>query len=200
MYFWRKMSEKQRAEALEYRRIQRWPKHSPPHFAFAGSGRYLITASCYEHAHVIGASHQRLTELEIKVLEACEKFCSDIYAWCILPNHYHLLVRTEILTALRQELGRVHGRTAFLWNGEDSTRGRQVWHNCFERKITSEGHYYASLNFVLNNAVHHGYAEKWQDWEWSNANQYLEDVGAAEAERVWREYPLNDYGKKWDIY
>jgi putative transposase len=160
----------------------------------------LITAACYEHAHIIGASHRRLTEFEIKILQACEKYCTDTYAWCILPNHYHLLVRTETLKALIHELGLVHGRTSLKWNGEDKSRGRQVWHNCFERKIKSEAHYYASLNYVLNNAVYHGYVEKWQDWAWSNASQYLEDVGTDEAERVWKEYPLNDYGKKWDIY
>jgi putative transposase len=200
MYLWRKLSQKQRAEALEYRRIQRFPKHSPPHFDFAGSGSYLITAACYEHKHIIGVSPRRMTECEIAVLTACEKHCSDIYGWCILPNHYHLLVRTAVIKLLRSELGLFHGRSSFAWNGEDDLRGRQVWHNCFERKITSAGHYYAALNYVLNNAVHHGYAEKWQDWTWSNANSYLEDVGTDEAERVWREYPVKDFGKKWDIY
>ncbi|HMT08335.1 MAG TPA: hypothetical protein PKA82_10050 [Pyrinomonadaceae bacterium] len=200
MYYWRKLSEKQRAEVLEYRRTQRYPKHSPPHFDSDSEVIYIVTASCYEHAHIIGKSHLRLADCEVRVLAACEKFCSDVYAWCVLPNHYHLLVKTASMKLLRKELGLVHGRTSFEWNGEDDTRGRQVWHNCVERKMRSERHFYASLNYVLNNAVHHGYVEKWQDWQWSNAAQYLEAIGSERAKEIWREYPVNDYGSKWDVF
>ena len=71
--------------------------------------------------------------------------------------------------------------------------------NGFERKIKSERHFYASLNYVLNNAVHHGYVENWQDWVWSNAKQYLEKTGREKAVKIWLAYPILDYGKKWDV-
>jgi putative transposase len=32
----------------------------------------------------------------------------------------------------------------------------------------------------------------------SSAQQFLESVGREEAERVWREYPVLDYGRGWD--
>lgn len=142
----------------------------------------------------------RLTECEARILAACEKHCSAIYSWCILPNHYHLLFKTAAIKLFRKELGLFHGRTSYEWNGEDETRGRQVWHNCFERKIRSERHFYASLNYVLNNAVHHGYAEKWQDWQWSNATQHLESIGSERAKEIWQEYPVKNYGSKWDTF
>jgi putative transposase len=50
----------------------------------------------------------------------------------------------------------------------------------------------------LHNAVRHGYVERWQDWPYSNAVQYLADIGTEEAKRRWREYPLLDYGNHWD--
>lgn len=148
MYYWRQLTEKQRAEALEYRRIQRYPKHTPPHFDSDKELTYIITAACYEHKHIIGKSHLRLTDCEARILAACEQHCTAIYAWSILPNHYHLLVRTAAMKLMRKELGLFHGRTSFEWNGEDNTRGRQVWHNCFERKMRSERHFYASLNYM----------------------------------------------------
>jgi hypothetical protein len=74
MYYWRSLSEKQREEIREYRRIQHFPKHSPPHFDFDGPARYLITASCFEHRHVPGVSSSRMSECERGVLDACEKF------------------------------------------------------------------------------------------------------------------------------
>ena len=53
-----------------------------------------------------------------------------VVAWCVLPNHYHLLLATsDILEFLEQEqLGKMHGRTSFNWNGEEKQRGRKVWY------------------------------------------------------------------------
>lgn len=141
-----------------------------------------------------------MSDFESRLLAACSEFCSETYAWCLLPNHYHFLAMTSRMADLRREIGKLHGKTAYEWNGEDGLRGRKVWFNCFERAMKSDRHYFASLNYVLNNAVHHGYAEKWQDWPWSNARQYLEEVGCKRATEIWRQYPLLDYGTKWDKF
>ncbi len=198
MYQWRKMSEEQRADALQYRNARRFPKHSLPHFDFEGETQYLLSAACYEHAHIIGKNSQRMTECEFEILEICEEFCSEIYAWCFLPNHYHILLKTAEMKNLRRAIGLFNGRNAFRWNGEDGSRGRIVWRNCFERRIKSNRHFYASVNYVLNNPVHHGYVENWQDWTWSNAREYLQELGREKALEIWRNYPLLDYGAKWD--
>jgi putative transposase len=200
MYLWRKMNERQREDALKYRQLQRFPKHSPPHFDFKGEHQYIITAACYEHSHIIAKSPERLTDCETEVLQTCSEFSSEIYSWCILPNHYHILLKTDRINNLRKAIGLFHGRSSFKWNGEDNSRGRQVWHNCFERAMKSERHFYASLNYVLNNPVHHGYCERWQDWNWSNAKEYLERTGKVKALEIWREYPILDYGKQWDKF
>ncbi|HKV42075.1 MAG TPA: hypothetical protein VJX67_22915 [Blastocatellia bacterium] len=140
-----------------------------------------------------------MSECEADVLEVCHQFSSEVYAWCLLPNHYHVLLLTERIKELLRELGQFHGRSSFKWNGEDHQRGRQIWFNCFERKMKSERHFWVSLNYVNNNAVHHGYVDQWQDWPWSSAPEFLQRVGREEAERIWREYPVLDYGKKWDV-
>ena len=200
MYLWRKMSERQREDALNYRRIRRFPKHSLPHFDFEGEHQYIVTAACYEHAHIISKNHERMTECEADILNICQKFCLETYAWCILPNHFHILVKTAEINKLRKEIGLFHGRSSYKWNGEDNQRGRIVWRNCFERKMKSERHFYASLNYVLNNAVHHGYIQFWEDWVWSNAAEYLKETGRENALKIWRQYPILDYGKNWDEF
>jgi putative transposase len=200
MYIWRKMTDKQREDAMTYRRTRRFPKHSPPHFDTEGEGQFIITAACYEHLPVIGKSIERMTDYEQALLEICDQFATDIYAWCVLPNHYHVLLKTALIKSLRKELGSLHGRTSYNWNGEDDTRGRKVWHNCVERLMRSERHFYATLNYVLHNPVHHGYCDRWQDWQWSNATEYLEKVRIETASQIWREYPILDYGKKWDVF
>ncbi|MDT4969295.1 MAG: REP-associated tyrosine transposase [Acidobacteriota bacterium] len=120
MYDYRRMTPEQRIEAVEYRRLREHPLHSPPHLQFLGQRQFFITGTCYEHKHHIGLKHERMTKCEADLLSACEKFAVSIYAWCVLPNHYHVMVRTEEIEALRHELGRLHGRSSFNWNREEN--------------------------------------------------------------------------------
>ena len=139
-----------------------------------------------------------IAEFEAEWLGTLGEHAQGVFAWVVLPNHYHALLHTADVSVLLKAVGHLHGRISFRWNGEESCRGRQVWHRAVETAIKSERHFWASMNYVLHNAVRHGYADRWQDWPYSNAAQYLAEVGRAEAERRWREYPLLNYGKDWD--
>lgn len=199
MYYYRQMTSEQREEIMQYRRLRNLPFHSPPHWAMGFSGQYLITAACFEHVEIIGKSPERLTECEEQLLAACSHHASKIYAWCILPNHYHVLLASRSIKSLSKELGKFHGRSSFTWNAEDRRRGRQVWFRSFDREIRSEPHFWATVNYIHHNPVHHGHVKKWQDWIWSSATKFLEEVGQKRAAEIWRAYPILDYGKGWDV-
>ncbi len=197
MYQWRRMTPEQRREALTERQRRNLPWHGPPHYA-TESGHYLMTAACYEHRPVIGCSPQRMAEFEAELLETCAARAQSIFAWNVLPNHYHVLLQSTDVKELLAALGKLHGRTSHGWNGVDACRGRKVWYRAVETAMKSERHFWATLNYVLHNAVRHGYAQRWQDWPYSNAVRYLEEISREEAERRWSEYPILDYGKDWD--
>lgn len=197
MYDYRRMTPEDRARVVERRRQLGLPWHSPPHFDTSSPS--IVSAACYEHNPIIGANPERMTECEEEMLSVCAEFCTDIHAWCLLPNHYHILVSSPSVKELCKQLGRFHGRSSNRWNSEDRKKGRHVWYRCFDRAMRSERHFWASLNYIHNNAVHHGYVEKWQDWPWSSAADFLDRVGREEAARIWKEYPILDYGKHWDI-
>ncbi len=199
MYDYRRMTDNEREGVMQYRRLRNLPLHSPPHWAMGFTQQYLITAACFEHAPVIRKNPERLTECEEQMLASCLQYTANIYAWCVLPNHYHVLVSSQRIKSLCRELGRFHGRSSFDWNAEDDQRGRKVWFRCFDREIRSERHFWATVNYIHHNPVHHGYVEKWQDWIWSSGEKFLESVGRARATQLWRNYPVLDYGKGWDI-
>ena len=158
------MPPAERERLLDYRRTQNLPWHSPPHRTLGFTGQYFVTAACYEHAAIIGKSPERLTKCEQQILHACAQQASQIYGWCVLPNHYHVLLSCLDLSALTQALGHFHGRSSFRWNAEDGARGRKVWFRCFDREIRSERHFWATMNYINHNPVHHGLVDKWQDW------------------------------------
>jgi len=95
MYDYRKMTPAQRREIVELRRNQGRPWHSPPHWEFEGNRQFIISAACFEHVPVIGRVPTRMTECETSLVDLCEKYASVLYAWCVLPNHYHILIRTD---------------------------------------------------------------------------------------------------------
>ena len=197
-YRWRRLSAEQRAELLRARIRAAHPWHSPPHRADFGTSRFHVTAACFEHRPYIGHSVARMDTFARDLLAGFAAHARRTFAWCLLPNHYHALVEAPEVTALLRELGRLHGRTSHAWNGEEQARGRKVFFRSVERAMRSERHFWATLNYVHHNPVRHGYVERWQDWPWSSAAEYLATVGDGEAARIWREFPLGDYGKGWD--
>ena len=182
------MCENERAEVLEERKRRKQPWHAPPHWEYEGLVRFIITASCYEHKNIIGYNYGRMTEFECGLLKTCSNFGVKLFGWCVLPNHYHILVQTDKIREFQSEaLGKLHGTTSFQWNCEENKRGRQIWYKSFERNMRSNRHFWASLNYIHNNAVHHGYITKWQDWAFSSANNFIEKFGREKAVEIWNE-------------
>src|SRR5581483_981111 len=105
MYDYRRMTPKEQAWVVEHRHLHHLPLHSPAHREMNFSNRFLITAACYEHSPLIGESVERMTDCEQGVLQTCKQFASGIFAWCILPNHYHVLVSSDRLKELCKALG-----------------------------------------------------------------------------------------------
>jgi putative transposase len=141
---------------------------------------------------------ERLQRFQEALLATLLIHSSQVIAWCVLPNHYHALVEAEKVLLVLKDIGLMHGRSSHQWNGEDNQRGRKVWFNCAERAIRGERHFWATVNYIPHNPVHHGYVEQWQDWPFSSAASFLETTGREKAERIWKLYPVLEYGKGWD--
>jgi putative transposase len=197
-YLWRQLTAEQRKELLIWRTDRRYPWHSPPHRPNFGHLRFLVSAACYEHRHYIGHTLERMDAFSADLLSALAVQTNQIFAWCVLPNHYHVLVETSDIKGLLRILGFFHGRTSHAWNGEERARGRKVFFRAADRGMRSDRHFWASLNYVHHNPVHHGYVERWTEWPWSSAAQYLADTSEEVAKRVWRDFPILDYGNHWD--
>jgi putative transposase len=122
MYVWRRMTPDQREATLEERKRYTRPLHGPPHYA-SESSLYLLSAACYEHHPIIGVSGQRMAEFESELIKTTAERAKTVFAWIVLPNHYHLVVDSGDILGLLEVHGKLHGRTSFRWNGEDARRG-----------------------------------------------------------------------------
>jgi len=104
MYEWRRMTPEERKEVLAARQHSGRPWHRPPHFDF-GEGAYLLSAACYQHSPIIGASAERIAEFEQSLLAFLEQHAREVHAWCVLPNHYHALADASNVKGLLAVLG-----------------------------------------------------------------------------------------------
>ena len=198
MYNWRRMTHDERARLMRYRQQQELPWHSPPHRKSFAPSSWMLSASCYEHQPHIGHTTERLVSFEEALLDTFEKASCKILAWVLLPNHYHALVCVDQVRQVLTALGRLHGRTSYLWNGEEATRGRKVWFNAAETVMKSDGHYWASLNYIHANPVKHGYARNLLDWPFSSVHEWTRKAGREWIEHIAQKYPIDEYGKGWD--
>jgi putative transposase len=139
-----------------------------------------------------------MLEFSNALVDTCQSADFTIYAWVVLPNHYHVLLKADEARTVIQTMGRMHGRTSFRWNQEENCHGRQNWFNAMETGIKSERHFWASLIYVMNNPVKHRYVDRWQDWPFSNAEEWLATMGRDDAKRIWKEFPIDDFGREWD--
>ena len=197
MYEWRKMTTEQRQHVLQLRKQNHHPWHSPPH-RVGKTDYYHISAACYEHKPIIGTSPERMAEFGENILKIMKELNVDVYAWSILPNHYHLLIKSNDLLYLLKQLGKHPGRTSYKWNGDENARGCKVWCNALDRYIRNEQHFWATMNYIHHNPVHHNYVKNWYDWPFSSSIGFLNNVGKEKAAEIWKKYPVLDYGKGWD--
>jgi len=196
MYEYRKLSEGERGEIRHYRMQHGYPLHAPPH-PRQEQGYFLISSAIFEHKHLLSTPARR-TGFEIKILESFNQEGCEVHAWVVLPNHYHVLLNTGDFRSVSMIVKRLHGSSSREWNLQDGMIGRKVWFNFSDRKMRGDRHFFATFNYIHYNPVKHGYVEVETDWPWSSIHLYLADHGQEWILETNKEYPILDYGRKWD--
>ncbi len=192
------MTPEERAEALQGRQTLHSPWHAPP--VFWQGNWYHWTAACYEHKSWIGKSPARMLQFCKEMLLRCSQIHAQVAAWVVLPNHYHILLRITDETSAKKMFGNLHGASSHAWNVEEDRQGRKCFHRGLLKPIKSEAHRWSTLHYIHHNPVKHGLVQKWQDWPYSSARDFLKHVGRTEACRLWKQYPITGMGENWDDF
>lgn len=102
--------------------------------------------------------------------EARERFLVELLAYCLMPNHFHLVVRAACLEALSAYMHFVQREHACDLRACDRTRGhghvfqRRYWNKLIE----GDRHLLQTLQYVEANPVRAGLVTRAEDWEWSS--------------------------------
>ncbi|MES2137141.1 MAG: transposase [Pseudomonadota bacterium] len=104
--------------------------------------------------------------------EHCAAANVAVWAYCLMPNHTHLILVPADEDGLRRALAPLHRRYA----GEMHARFKRTghfWQGRFGCVAMDEDHLAAAVRYVLLNPVRAGLAERAVDWRWSSARTLL---------------------------
>lgn len=97
---------------------------------------------------------------------------TQIWAYCLMPNHVHLILTPKTPGGLRATLGETHRRYTRHINFRKGWRGH-LWQERFHSFTMDEEHLIACARYVALNPVAAGLAAQPEDWPWSSAKAHL---------------------------
>ncbi len=99
--------------------------------------------------------------------EVAERFQWRCYAYCLMPNHYHLLGET-IEPTLSRGLRHLNGVYTQLFNRRHGRSGH-VFQGRFKAiLVEKESHLLETARYIVWNPVRAGLAKHPKDWKWSS--------------------------------
>jgi putative transposase len=104
--------------------------------------------------------------------EWCMTFQVDIWAYCLMPNHIHLIAVPETKDGLNLAIGEAHRRYSRRINFREGWRGH-LWQGRFSSFILDERYLLACTRYVELNPVRAGLVNKPEDWPWSSARPHM---------------------------
>lgn len=102
----------------------------------------------------------------------CRAASVEVWAWCLMPNHVHLILVPQDADGLRRALSKVHRRYAGAIHAREKRTGH-FWQGRFGAVAMDEAHLAAALRYVVLNPVRAGLVSRAQDWPWSSVHSHL---------------------------
>jgi putative transposase len=104
--------------------------------------------------------------------QSCQAAGVACWAYCLMPNHIHLILVPSDEDGLRAALAPVHRRYAGVINARRRRTGH-FWQGRYGAAAMDEAHLASAFRYILRNPVAARLARRPQDWRWSSAATYL---------------------------
>jgi type I restriction enzyme R subunit/putative DNA methylase len=124
----------------------------------------------------IGCCALRNPALAATMRETLQKWDGDryrLFAWCIMPNHVHVLMETKAaLSKVVQSWKSYTGRWALAKNAELrlGIPGKALWMREYWDRYIRDGDHFDNVRYYIErNPVTEGLCHQASDWPWSSA-------------------------------
>lgn len=104
--------------------------------------------------------------------EFCRKAGTRVWAYCLMPNHVHLVMVPSHEDGLRAALGEAHRRYTRGVNFRQGWRGH-LWQERFHSFPMDQSYLLATVRYVERNPVTARLCPRPEDWPWSSAAAHM---------------------------
>jgi putative transposase len=104
--------------------------------------------------------------------EAAHKAKTEIWCYCLMPNHVHLIAVPSDKDGLRVTFADVHRRCTGYINARLRITGH-LWQGRFGSVVMDESHLFSAVRYVSLNPVCAKLVSNAQDWQWSSVAAHL---------------------------
>jgi len=94
------------------------------------------------------------------------------YAYCLMPNHVHLIVVPQTADNLRLAIGEAHRRYTRMINFREGWRGH-LWQGRFASYVLVESYLIACVRYIEMNSVRAGLVSRPEEWRWSSTSAHI---------------------------
>ena len=119
--------------------------------------------------------------------EFTPRYGVSIGAYCLMPNHVHIVGVPEHRLSFAQAMQRVHSEYARLLH-DRLERSGHLWQARYYSVALDESHFWAAMVYVEQNPARAGLVEHPTEWAWSSARAHAggSNGGMLDLEK-WRE-------------
>ena len=104
--------------------------------------------------------------------EWCGQRGVEVWAYCLMPNHVHLIAVPQSEDGLARAIGEAHRRYRRRMNFREGWRG-YLWQGRLASFVMDEPYLLGAARYVELNAVRAGLVVDAADWTWSSATAHL---------------------------
>ena len=142
---------------------------------------YFITVVTYERKAIL---IDNIELLKGSFSKACKLFPSVIYAYVILPDHFHIIIKPETASEYPKFIGYIKKSFTqsldnkytndFISESRINRKEKGVWQRRFyEHTLRDENDLYLHLDYIHYNPVKHSFTNSTKDWEFSSFHKFV---------------------------
>ena len=108
--------------------------------------------------------------------EGLERYEVQLFAYQLMPNHWHLIPRPETDGGMSRLLGWATGTHTMRYHSHYHTSGEgHVYQGRFKSfPVQGDGHFYTVCRYVERNALRAGLVDRAEDWRWGSLWRWLQ--------------------------
>jgi putative transposase len=133
----------------------------PHHVTQRGNGRHLTFFEQADYALYLDL-----------LAAAAARAHAEVWAYCLMPNHVHIVLTPSDEDGLWRTFGELHRRYTGYINARARTTGH-LWQGRYGSVAMDEAHFVTALRYVALNPVRAGLVKRPEQWAWSSTRALI---------------------------